>query len=152
MTTITLPPEQHEHPALTGHALRMPVVFACPLCGTALTAQAANQLRCPHDQTSYPCVDGIWRLLPPERASLHGPFLEQYTAVRQAEGHGSSTSAYYRALPYRDLTGRQRWRWRIRARSFQMLLRHVIVPLEQRRGTALTILDAGAGNGWARCA
>jgi len=33
-------------------------------------------------------------------------FLEEYRQIRYAEGRGSDDAAYYRALPYRDLTGR----------------------------------------------
>jgi len=33
-------------------------------------------------------------------------FLEQYAIIRHAEGRGSDDPAYYRALPYRDLSGK----------------------------------------------
>ena len=41
-------------------------------------------------------------------------FLEQYAVIRHAEGRGSSDSAYYRALPFRDLSGRNTSQWEIR--------------------------------------
>jgi ubiquinone/menaquinone biosynthesis C-methylase UbiE len=75
-------------------------------------------------------------------------FLEQYTAIRHAEGRGSDDPAYYRALPYADLTGCNRWQWRIRARSFDHFVESVLRPLELRLRRPLDLLDLGAGNGW----
>jgi len=72
-------------------------------------------------------------------------FVREYRTVRRAEGWGATEAAYYRALPYRDLTGRFPEIWRIRARSYETFVRMVLRPLE--RGT-LKILDIGAGNGW----
>jgi SAM-dependent methyltransferase len=73
-------------------------------------------------------------------------FAREYRTVRRAEGWGSHDGAYYRALPYRDLTGRFNGIWRIRARSFNTLIREVIEPLEQQ--TRLNVLDLGSGSGW----
>jgi SAM-dependent methyltransferase len=73
-------------------------------------------------------------------------FVREYRAVRRAEGWGSHDADYYRALPYRDLSGRFEAIWRIRARSFDTFLRHVVRPREA--GTALRVLDLGAGSGW----
>lgn len=75
-------------------------------------------------------------------------FLEQYATIRHAEGRGSDNGAYYRALPYADLSGRASTQWRIRARSFDRLLRRVIAPMENRLRRPLDLLDLGAGNGW----
>jgi SAM-dependent methyltransferase len=72
-------------------------------------------------------------------------FVREYTTVRHAEGWGSRDAAYYRALPYRDLSGRHSDVWRIRARSYATFLANVLKPLEQH---TLEILDLGAGNGW----
>jgi SAM-dependent methyltransferase len=73
-------------------------------------------------------------------------FAREYRTVRRTEGWGSHDPAYYRGLPYRDLTGRFKGIWRIRARSFVTLINSVIEPLEQH--TALRVLDLGAGSGW----
>src|SRR6266851_1452104 len=76
-------------------------------------------------------------------------FVREYRTVRRAEGWGSHDPAYYRALPFRDLTGRFPGIWRIRARSFSTFMKHVVHPLEvQRHTTALRVLDLGAGCGW----
>lgn len=72
-------------------------------------------------------------------------FKREYSTVRRAEGWGSLDGSYYRALPYRDLTGRFEGIWRIRARSFDTFTRKVLEPLGSAQ---LTILDLGAGSGW----
>lgn len=122
--------------------------FACPICGTPLDASAPDEQRCPADRASYRRVAGIWRFLAPERAAFFQQFIHEYETVRQAEGRGSDDPAYYRALPFEDLTGRFSDDWRIRAKSFQTLLEQVVIPLEARRGRPLKVLDLGAGNGW----
>jgi SAM-dependent methyltransferase len=75
-------------------------------------------------------------------------FVREYRTVRRAEGWGSSDPAYYRALPYRDLTGRFGEIWKIRARSFELFVERVLAPLERRASAPLRILDLGAGSGW----
>jgi SAM-dependent methyltransferase len=76
-------------------------------------------------------------------------FVREYRIVRRAEGWGSPNADYYRALPYTDLTGRFREIWRIRARSYDTFLVHVLQPIEQSSpGCSLDLLDLGAGNGW----
>jgi|SRR5579864_4743400 len=75
-----------------------------------------------------------------------GQFIREYRTVRHAEGWGSSHPEYYRALPYRDLTGRFSAIWRIRARSYRTFLKNVLIPREA--GQKLKILDLGAGSGW----
>jgi SAM-dependent methyltransferase len=73
-------------------------------------------------------------------------FVREYRTVRRAEGWGSPHAEYYRALPYRDLTGRFSGIWRIRARSYRAFLTKVLMPREA--GQKLEILDLGAGSGW----
>ncbi|HLH41742.1 MAG TPA: class I SAM-dependent methyltransferase [Bryobacteraceae bacterium] len=74
--------------------------------------------------------------------SARRQFLADYAKIRSAEGRGSSDSAYYRALPFLDLTGRNSAQWRIRARTFEYFLRRILPPPPSQ------ILDLGAGNGW----
>jgi SAM-dependent methyltransferase len=69
-------------------------------------------------------------------------FLEDYARIRAAEGRGSEDSAYYRALPFFDPTGRNSSQWRIRACSFKYFKRRILP-----RSTC-NILDLGAGNCW----
>lgn len=69
-------------------------------------------------------------------------FLEEYGAIRRAEGRGSEDSAYYQALPYSDLTGKNSGQWRIRARTFDYFVRDILPRMP------CDILDLGAGNCW----
>lgn len=69
-------------------------------------------------------------------------FLDDYARIRSAEGRGSEEGAYYRALPFTDLTGRNSDQWRIRARTFRYFVQRVL----PRRPSK--VLDLGAGNCW----
>lgn len=93
---------------------------------------------------SYCRVDGIWRFLPPERAAYFASFLRDYTAIRNAEGHGSDDPARYHKLPEVELGDPLAWQWRMRTRSFACFRRQVLA----RRGHGLRVLDLGAGTGW----
>jgi SAM-dependent methyltransferase len=75
-------------------------------------------------------------------------FRREYTTVRRAEGWGSGDGAYYRALPYQDLTRRFPGIWRIRARSYDTFVHRVLEPIEQSGAAHLKALDLGAGSGW----
>jgi SAM-dependent methyltransferase len=75
-------------------------------------------------------------------------FLADYTKIRHAEGRGSTDAAYYRELPYRDLSGKNAAQWQIRARSFRYFERGILRGMERETGRPLRILDLGAGNGW----
>lgn len=125
-----------------------PFVFACPVCGTPLQARTTLRQRCPVDDTCYECVDGIWRFLRPEVAAGHEVFVQQYETVRQAEGWGSDDTAYYRALPFADLSGRFPDIWHVRAKSFSTMVERIARPLASGKRRPLRILDLGAGNGW----
>ena len=87
-------------------------------------------------------------MLLPEREPAFAQFRREYETVRLAEGRGEANPDYYRALPYRDLTGRMAEDWKIRAASCDALVEKVVSPLEQRLKRPLRILDLGAGNGW----
>ncbi|MDQ7029842.1 MAG: methyltransferase domain-containing protein [Ardenticatenia bacterium] len=127
-----------------GEALR----FACPACRAPLELTGPGEARCPADGHVYTRVDGIWRFLLPEREAFFRQFVQEYETVRRAEGRGADTPAYYRALPFHDLTGRYQEDWHIRAQSFLALLEHVVKPLESTRQRPMAVLDLGAGNGW----
>lgn len=80
--------------------------------------------------------------------SVRRQFLREYAIIRSAEGRGSSGCEYYRALPDRDLSGRNPAQWRIRARSYRYFERRILKRIEKEAGRPLTVLDLGAGNGW----
>ncbi len=83
-----------------------------------------------------------------ESAIRHN-FLADYRAVRYAEGRGSEDPEYYRALPCRDLSGKNRAQWSIRAKTWRHFETCVLPELEQTWNRPLNVLDLGAGNGWA---
>lgn len=76
------------------------------------------------------------------QATARQRFLHDYAQIRYAEGRGSSDPAYYLALPYRDLTGKNSAQWAIRARSYRYFERNIL------GNGPLDILDLGAGNCW----
>jgi len=75
-------------------------------------------------------------------------FLEDYRAIRSAEGRGSEESAYYRALPFQDLSGRNSAQWAIRAQSYRYFERNILSQIERKTRRAVDVLDLGAGNCW----
>ncbi len=82
------------------------------------------------------------------QTSARRQFLKDYATIRLAEGRGSQDSAYYLALPYRDLTGNHSAQWAIRGRTYRFFERKVLPPFERALNRPLDILDLGAGNGW----
>jgi len=122
--------------------------LVCPVCKGELEIVRADLLHCPACKLTYPCVDGIWRMLPPSRAAEYEKFIYEYETIRKSEGRGSNSPEYYQSLPYKDLSDRRSAEWAIRGRSFRALMDQVIIRFERRVGRQLKILDLGAGNGW----
>ena len=123
-------------------------LFICPRCRTSLERRAPDRMTCPRDGLEFWNVDGIWRFLLPESEAHYARFMADYEAVRRAEKRGSATSDYFRALPFRDLSRHHSADWRIRARSYNVLVKNVLTRLQNPLERALKILDLGAGNGW----
>jgi SAM-dependent methyltransferase len=105
-----------------------------------LKLEAPDQLRCEKEALIFRRVDGVWRFLLLEHESHYSRFIEEYEKVRRFEGRFSADAAYYRALPFQDLSGRFSSDWKIRAASFRVLIK--MLPPNS------TVLDLGAGNGW----
>lgn len=122
--------------------------WACPACHTPLIQKSEGRLECPADDSTYPRVEDIWRFLTPEQRTRYARFVHEYDVVRTAEAWGSDQRAYYRALPYHDLSGQHPYVWHIRATSYRALLKHVVHPLAAQHSRPLRIVDAGAGNCW----
>lgn len=73
-------------------------------------------------------------------------FRRDYAAHRADEGRGRSKGEL-RELPY--LTrGPHARQWRVRARTFEAFVDHVVRTIERDFGRPLDVLDLGAGNGW----
>jgi SAM-dependent methyltransferase len=125
-----------------------PFLYACPICGAPLLEVTPEDMHCPADGVAYRRVDGIWRFFPPQIQNGYAGFIADYEEIRRVEGRGSPDPAFYRALPYQDLSGRFAADWQIRAHSFTTLLHRVVGPLERRSKRPLRAADLGAGNGW----
>jgi SAM-dependent methyltransferase len=124
------------------------IQLACPRCHTPLEEVEAVTKRCSKDGLTFQRLDGIWRMLLPEREEYFAPFVREYETVRRGERRGSGDKAYYNSLPYRDLTGTTPHGWKIRAASFDAFLERVLEPMEKELSRPLRVLDLGAGNGW----
>jgi SAM-dependent methyltransferase len=75
-------------------------------------------------------------------------FLEDYRQIRYAEGRGSDTSDYYRALPSCDYSRPDAAMWAMRAKTYCYFVKNILKPLEGRERKPLDVLDLGAGNCW----
>jgi len=122
----------------------------CPKCRRQSPSPTSSEsiLRCPDCDFTISETAGIFRALRPERQLYFDRFVEQYSAVRSKEGRGSSSSEYYLALPFQDLTGNNSWQWKIRARTFRHFEKHLLPEIERRHPKGFDVLDIGAGNCW----
>jgi ubiquinone/menaquinone biosynthesis C-methylase UbiE len=93
-----------------------------------------------------PVHDGIVHALPPDRAAHFARFIGDYEYIRAAEGRCSQQDDFYLGLPYKDVSEKNSKQWKIRARSFDYLMKHVLNRNLQQDGGR--ILDLGAGNCW----
>ena len=123
-------------------------LFVCPRCQTRLERVTPERFTCPHDGLDFWNVDGIWRFLLPESEAHYARFIRDYETIRRSEGRGSPSAKYYNALPFKDLSGQHSSDWKIRSRSFSVLVRNVLTRLQDPLERSLKILDLGAGNGW----
>lgn len=118
-------------------------LWACPSCRQPLTAQNNLLLVCPAEGLTFPCVDGVWHCLLPHASVRYAQFIQEYETIRLAEGRHSPDPAYYRALPWQDLSARMTAGWATRAQTFTMLLKWLTTQPQLKTGC-----DLGAGNGW----
>jgi SAM-dependent methyltransferase len=120
--------------------------LACPSCRQDLGPLSSHrgEVRCPGCGLVAPCVERIWRFLPPDAAARFAPFLADYTRIRQAEQRGSDDPAYYLALPDCPSDHPIAAQWALRRRTFAAFTRRVL----PRLGSGLRVVDLGAGVGW----
>lgn len=145
MTTVSLTREA-DQPAESVHGSAWTgLQFRCPACGHEPMAASLPCLRCGNTLLES---RGIVRALPAVRQEHFASFIRDYEAIRAKEGRGSSSPEYYLALPFCDLTGRNRWQWQIRARTLAYLERRVLPEIERPLRRPLDCLDLGAGNCW----
>ncbi len=118
---------------------------ACPVCRDPLRpGRGPDVLGCLGCGAAYPRIDGIWRLLPPDRLERFRDFLADYSRVRQAEGRSRHDSAFFLRLPDTDSGDPYAWQWRIRKRSFEKFCEKILSRCRRPSRT----LDLGAGCGW----
>jgi ubiquinone/menaquinone biosynthesis C-methylase UbiE len=113
----------------------------CPRCRANI-----DKLECQFCGFEMRVKDGIVYALPPDRATYYACFIEDYEHIRAAEGRFSQEDEFYLCLPYKDVSGKNSKQWRIRARSYDHLMKRVLKHNPQLEGGR--ILDLGAGNCW----
>ena len=111
----------------------------CPRCRTHV-----DGLRCSRCAFRMEFNDGIVYALPQERVDYYARFIAEYERIRTAEGRGSPIENFYLSLPYKDTSGRNSQQWKIRSKSYDFLVGHVLKPLHNGD----LILDLGSGNCW----
>lgn len=131
----------HRRPReIVGDAPRCDEGLRCPRCALEL-----RSIECSSCGFRLETREGIVRALPPERFANYARFTKDYESIRAAEGRASTTGEFYCELPHRDMTGNNSLQWRIRARTYDALVRNVLRPHVPAGGR---ILDLGAGNCW----
>jgi SAM-dependent methyltransferase len=126
-----------------------PIQLRCPACGQGpCLPSSLSEPSCLACGYVFLEVDGICNALPPGREPIFQQFVQDYEFVRAKEGRGSGCADYYLALPFEDLTGRNVWQWRIRARTFRFMEKHLLPNIESFYPRGFDVLDVGAGNGW----
>lgn len=115
------------------------VRLRCPVCYSDIAG-----LDCEACGFRMMVREEIVHAMSPERAAHYARFIADYERIRTAEGRGSQSEEYYLGLPYIDATGRNSNQWRIRALSYDCLMKRVLQPFSGRG----KILDLGAGNCW----
>jgi SAM-dependent methyltransferase len=113
----------------------------CPRCQANI-----DKLNCQFCGLQMSVHNGIINALPPDRAAHFARFIDDYERIRAAEGRWSQQDDFYLSLPYEDISGKNSEQWKIRARSFDYLMEHVLNQNLQHNGGL--ILDLGAGNCW----
>ncbi|MEM8858271.1 MAG: class I SAM-dependent methyltransferase [Chloroflexota bacterium] len=121
--------------------------FVAPDTKLPLLQKDYETLRCQVSGVEYHRVDGVWRMILPERMDRFERFIQEYETVRLAEGRQSDDPSFYRELPQTAANHPAAQMWRQRAHSYSVFLEAVLKPLESDLSD-LTILDLGAGNGW----
>ena len=119
--------------------------FACPECGgTFDDERSADARTCRLCARAYQRRDGVWRFLTVARAERLAPFIAQYCAVRDRDGHRRMLPAeHYRTLPSVPRTDPQAAEWLVRRETYHHLLQRVLAAESQ----PMQVLDVGAGTG-----
>jgi SAM-dependent methyltransferase len=112
----------------------------CPRCSANLSSLACTKCWLQLSES-----DEVVHALPPDRVEHYAQFIKDYEHIRAAEGRGGLSDDFYLSLPYHDTSGKNSSQWKIRARSYDCLMKRVLAPTLT---AGARILDLGAGNGW----
>ena len=128
---------------MTQHDLEALTVLACPACrGRLFPVEPLGQVRCGSCRREYNYQGGIWRFLLPQQQAYYHPFLQNYRPARQADGWERADESYYLNLPEIAATDPQAPLWRLRRRSYALLMQ------ASGLGQGQYALDLGSGCGW----
>jgi SAM-dependent methyltransferase len=128
------------------------ILLQCPSCMSGLgflpfsSASDAQKYDCSQCYYTMHRENGIWQALTPERLAYFSQFIEEYQNIRAAEGRGSLRPEFYLNLPYKDVSGKNVWQWKIRASTYDCLRKNLLPRYDRKN--PLKVLDLGAGNGW----
>ena len=121
--------------------------LVCPNCLSSLRPEGSFEsledgtLACAQEGLAFPVRRGVPRLVRPHKEAELRAFAKSYSRVWRREGWGGE-DGYLLNLPHKDTTGRQKSKWRVKARSMKVLL-DLVDDLQVKR-----VLDLGAGMGW----
>lgn len=122
----------------------IPIIFRCPICRGPLAGHG-GALVCADDGMRCEAVDGVYDFMTAAEREEHARFLDEYRAIRRAEGRGSDDAEYYLALPEVGPEDPRHAEWMQRSESMRWLEARLA---RSYAGAPLSILDAGAGNCW----
>ncbi|HET7216319.1 MAG TPA: class I SAM-dependent methyltransferase [Terriglobia bacterium] len=130
-----------------------PLHLRCPVCGHSdqsmvIAQQVLQKPSCSYCGFTFVQEGRIWKALTPTREESFQQFMIEYETIRLREGRGTPGARFYLELPYRDITGRNSWQWKIRSRSFRFFYQRILPWLEYRYKDGLDVLDVGSGNCW----
>lgn len=145
--------ETAEEPAKIETEIGSSVRLRCPVCGHSnpsmvISKPSLRKPSCSYCGFTFVMEGRIWKALTPTREECFQQFMIEYEAIRLREGRGTTGARFYLELPYRDVTGRNSWQWKIRSRSFRFFYQRILPWLEYRYKGGLDVLDVGAGNCW----
>ncbi len=147
--TLSVASHSFSNRSTTSRQNALSVQLQCPVCQKPLSLVGYRPpYLCNECGFLMSDTNGILRALRPEREQHFSQFIREYETVRAKEGRGSPSSDYYLSLPYKDLTGRNGWQWKIRARTFRCMEKSILPAIERAHPAGCNVLDLGAGNCW----
>jgi len=123
----------------------IPDWLGCPVCQRPLR-QRGSVLYCQSHNLSFPEVNGILRLLPPDKVREAEAFVVEYRREREKQGWRPLSAEEMSALPYKSPSDWDPLYWQVRRQSFHQLEKWL--GSSGRHNNPQRIADMGAGIGW----